>query len=182
MTAYMEEKYKEAFSLVRPYNGQFGKDYTMYELKSENGQDKGILVRRVKTGDQKIYQDNYLAFLLKQEIECRVEETANQVFGKCSVHYQIPELVFPASFPADMSGEKFLKNPWAMVKVTILPQNDENHSEEKVGAFLNAVREKGYVLGGTIRFPSAGKAIFALDEKGGIKYLEWRERREDEGN
>ena len=173
---YMEEKYGETFSLVGPWNGQFGKDYSMFELRSSQSPDERILVRRMKMEEREIYQDNYIAIILKSQIETRIKMMAEQTFGKCTVVYQIPELVFPEYFTADTSAEDVLKESASMVKVTICLQEWEENKEEQVKAFLYEVRKQGYILGGTISFLSGQEVIFSLDKDGNVRYLEWKEK------
>ena len=176
MISYMEEKYGEAFSPVQPFGGQLGKNLDALELKSEKFKGGGILVRRIYLKEQEVMQDNYLAFLLEREITCRIAAAAEQAFGESSVVYQIPELVFPADFPAKMSAEEFLRNPWSMVKVTIMPAAAEDRPAEKADIFFSILKEKGYIIGGTVLFSSGQRLIFSMGEEGTIRYLEWRER------
>lgn len=176
MISYMEEKYGEAFSLAGPFGGQFGKDLDMLELKSERYQKGGILVRRICCEGQEIMQDNYLAILLEKEITGQMRAAAEQAFGESTVVYQIPEMVFPADFPAEMTAEELLINPWSMVKVTITPAAVQGPPAEMADAFFTILKKKGYVIGGTILFPSGQKLIFSMGEEGKIRYLEWRER------
>ena len=174
MLTYMEEKYGESFSPLGPFNGQFGKEYVMLEVKSQTGPQEGILVRRIPTKGQECYQDNYLAFILKEDLEKRIKEAAEQTLGKCRVNYRVPELVFPADFSTDMTAEEFLVNPLSMVKVVIEPEEIRKDPEEMADAFLKSMKERGYCVGGAILFPDGQKAIFSIGEEGILKYLEWR--------
>ena len=101
MLEYMERKYGEDFTETETYAGQFGKDYTMLKVRSRRTQTEGILVRAIGK-EHTVYQDNYLAYLLKEEIEQQLTRIAGQSFGECKVFYRIPELVFPEDFPAHM--------------------------------------------------------------------------------
>ncbi len=195
MLSYMEKKYKEPFTAMTPYAGQFGKDYTMLKVKSKSGK-KGILVRVSGEGEG-VYQDNYLAYLLKDEIEQRIRKLARPIFGECKVFYRIPELVFPTYFPADMDVDAFLRHPDSKVRVYIYVKNLPTDRQGQFDAFLKVLQEKGYILGGIITYPedekmfgmitkdnftgdiyqgyrSLWEAVFSMGDEGELLYLEWK--------
>lgn len=174
MLAYMEEKYGESFSPLGPFNGQFGKEYAMLEVKSQTGPQEGILIRRIQTREQECYQDNYLAFILKESLEKSIKAAAEGTLGKCRVNYRVPELVFPAEFSPEMTAEEFLLNPLSMVKVVIVSEENRTDPAEVTDAFLESMKERGYCIGGAILFPDGQKAVFSIGEEGTLKYLEWR--------
>lgn len=198
MLKYMEQKYKEPFTATELYGGQFGKDYSMLKVKSGRSKTDGILVRAVKEECGYIYQDNYLAYLLREQIEQQMKMLAKPVFGECKVFYKIPEMVFPAEFPAEMEMEAFLKSPWSMVKIYIYVRKESPDIKEQVDQFLAALQEKGYRTGGVVSCPLDEKSyrmitrenftrdiylgyqyvaevIFSMDEKGNLAYMEWKE-------
>lgn len=198
MLKYMEQKYKEPFTATEPYAGQFGKDYSMLKVKSGNSKTDGILVRAVKEESGYIYQDNYLAYLLRDQIEQQMKILAKPVFGECKVFYKIPEMVFPAEFPADMEMEAFLKSPWSLIKIYIYVRKGSSNIDNQLDQFLAALQEKGYLIGGVVSCPLdeesyrmitrenftrdiylgyqyAAEVIFSMDEKGNLAYMEWKE-------
>lgn len=198
MLKYMEGKYKEPFIATETYAGQFGKDYSMLKVKSSRSKTGGILIRAVKGENGYIYQDNYLAYLLREQIEQQMKMLAVPVFGECKVFYKIPEMVFPAEFPADMELDAFLKNPLSMVKIYIYVRKGSSDVKEQLEQFLEALQGKGYLTGGVVSCPQneesyrlitrenftrdvylgyqyAAEAIFSLNEKGKPAYLEWKE-------
>lgn len=198
MLEYMERKYKEPFTALEPYAGQFGKPYSMLKVKSSCSKTDGILVRAVKEENGYVYQDNYLAYLLREQIEQQVKIIAKPVFGECKVFYKIPEMVFPADFPADMKMDVFLKNPYSMVRIYLYIRKDSPDMKEQLEQFLTALQEKGYLIGGVISCPLDEKsyrmitranftrdvylgyqykteAIFSMDVEGNLAYLEWKE-------
>lgn len=197
MVAYMEHKYGESFSVMEPYAGQLGKDYMMLRVRSNDRNQEGILVRA--SGTEKIsYQDNYLAYLLKEKIEQRLARIAGQSFGECKVFYQIPELVFPAEFPAHMEADAFLRHPLSKVRVYIYVRSftDLQDLKERADDFFLQTQSRGYIVGGVISCPLDGgmyemvteenykgdiyqgyqsvvEAVFSMDERG-VMYLEWK--------
>lgn len=202
MLLYMEQKYGEPFQVMEPYAGQLGKEYTMIRVRSMNKNKEGILVR-ASGKERQVYQDNYLAYLLKSEIEQRLKETADSVFGSCKVFYKIPELVFPEEFPADMDVDAFLKHPQSKVRIYIYVKRYPDHVQEQIDCFFERIKQKGYVIGGVISYPleeemyrmiteenfkgdiyqgyqSRTEAVFSMDEKGELMYLEWKGEHPDE--
>ena len=198
MLAYMEHKYGESFSVMESYAGQLGRDYTMFRVRSNDRNQEGILVRAF--GTEKIsYQDNYLAYLLKEEIEQQLTRIAGQSFGECKVFYRIPELVFPEDFPAHMEVDAFLRHPLSRVRVYVYVRNFLclQDIKEKADDFFLQTQNRGYIVGGVISCPldgemyemitednykgdiyqgyrSAVEAVFSMDERGKLMYLEWK--------
>ncbi len=196
MLAYMEQKYGEAFASAEAWGGQFGKDYTMLRVRSCSSGREGILVR-ASGKEPRVYQDNYLAYLLKEEIQQKLKALAVPVFGSCKVFYRIPELVFPQEFPADMEVDAFLRHPGSMVKIYIYVRKLPKDGQRQVEDFFALLQEQGYVIGGVISYPadenmygmiteenfrgdiyqgyqSIAEAVFSMDEKGKPIYLEWK--------
>lgn len=196
MLAYMEQKYGEPFRAMEPYGGQFGKDYTMLRVRAVKRKEEGILVRAWGR-EETVYQDNYLAYLLREDIEQRLSVPAEAAFGKCRVFYRIPELVFPADFPADMDVDAFLRHPQSQIKVYIYVRNFPQKVRKQAEYFFSLLKKEGYVLGGVLSYPadeemyemiteenftgdiyqgyqSAAEAVFSMNEKGEVVYLEWK--------
>lgn len=193
MLAYMEEKYGETFTEQEAYAGQFGKDYTMLKVRSRSRPGEDILVRSLQTGVT-VYQDNYLARLLRSEIEEKMAALAEPVFGECKVFYKIPELVFPPDFPADMTAEAFLRHPLSMVRIYVYVKSVPEDPQKLFQDFYASLRERGYFAGGVVSFAadeksycmitgenfvediyrgyeSAAELIFSMDEEGNLRTL-----------
>lgn len=198
MLDYMEQKYGEPFTAVESYAGQLGKDYTMLKVRSKRRNTGGILVRAVKDKGKIIYQDNYLAYLLKNQIEQRIRELAEPICGECKVFYKIPEMVFPEEFPADMEADAFLRHPDSMVRMYFYIRNISQDKQGQLKRLLEAFNRQDYIVGGVISYPADEKcygiitednftrdiylgyqydseAVFSMDEKGNLAYLEWKE-------
>lgn len=197
MLAYMEKKYKEQFAMVGSYGGQIGKDYVMMRVKSRSRPKDQALVRVSYENGRTVYQDNYLGFLLKEEIETVMQIEAEKVYGECKVFYKVPHLVFPASFDRNMSVEAFLKHPQAMVQMFIYPKNGMEEGKVNLEKLRVQLYKKGYRIKGVVSYPAekemyermspeqisrdgfAGytaseEAVFAMDEDGEFRYVKWK--------
>ncbi len=198
MLEYMEQKYEAAFTKQEPYGGQFGKNYSMLKVRCSEVKADGILVRNVWEGGKAIYQDNYLAYLLKEQIEQHFKELAEPVFGACKVFYKIPEMVFPIETSVDMKIEDFLKNSWAMVRIYLYIKESPLDKKKQVEKFCMLLQEKEYLAGGLTSWALDGEnyqkitgdnftkaayagyqyeteVIFSLKNKNASARLKWKE-------
>lgn len=202
MLKYMEDKYKEEFAIVGSYSGQLGKDYIMAQVKSSERPGDLALVRISYQAEETIYQDNYLGYLLKEQIENKIRIPAEEIYGECKVFYKVPGLVFPATFGPDMGAEAFLRHPNSMVQVFIYPKEaGTEDKEEKLQALAESFRERGYLIRGVVSYPeeremydvvtgenfyrdgffgyrAAAEAVFSMAEEG-FKYLKWKGESEE---
>lgn len=200
MLDHMKEKYGEDFVDGEACGGQFGKAYSMRKIYSASYPEEGVLVR-VMGEEEEIFQDNYLAYLLRDEIEECVKRIAGEAFGECKVFYKIPELVFPSEFPADMNVDAFLKHPLSMVRIYIYVKDSTSNNspldgQAQIDTFLAALSGKGYIIGGVISYPageemyemitednfagdiyhgykSRAEAVFSMKKGGELSYLRW---------
>lgn len=180
MLDYMKNKYGEDFVDGEACSGQFGKAYSMRKVYSASHPEEGILVRAMGE-EEKVFQDNYLAYLLRDEIEECVKRIAEETFGECKVFYKIPELVFPSEFPADMKADAFLQHPLSMVRIYVYvkdsplkdsPLNNRPLNggtlagstldrQKQIDNFLTALSGKSYIMGGVISYP-AGEGMYEM--------------------
>jgi len=197
MLRYMEEKYKELFAMVGSYGGQIGKDYTMVRVIGRSRPKEQALVRITYQNGENIYQDNYLGFLLKEEIESIMQECAEEIFGECKVFYKVPHTVFPPYFGPDMRAEEFLSHPQSMVQLFIYPKEGAERGKEDFGRFMERVSQKGYFIKGILSYPEDEKmyqmllggkyyrdgfggyraqreVAFAMKEDGSFRYVNWK--------
>lgn len=198
MLRYMEGKYKEPFTIVGSYGGQIGKDYTMVRIMSHSRPKEQALVRVTYHKDGNVYQDNYLGFLLKEEIEKVMQMQAEEIFGECKVFYKVPHMVFPTSFRPDMDAKEFLKSPEAMVQLFIYPKEGAESAKENFRHFTEALDAKGYCMKGIISYPedeemyelvlkgqyyrdgfggyrAEREVAFAMKGDGSFRYVKWKE-------
>ncbi|MGN0377378.1 MAG: hypothetical protein ACI4ED_07060 [Suilimivivens sp.] len=199
MMTYMRRKYGEEFTYVESYAGQAGKSYTMILVKSRAHSDFQALVRLSEREGKRYYEDNYLAYLLREDLEQIIGDYAKMCFGDCKIYYKIPTFVFPFYFKADMTPESFLGNPCSMPQFYIYPKNrdlDRKEWEEKMQDFRELNAKAGYKIRGTLSLAATEEAyegitevnfamsdyegyeawdelLFSMDEKGNFRYLRW---------
>lgn len=199
MLSYMKYKYGEEFSYVEGYAGQHGSSYTMILACSKKEPDKQALVRFSVVEGKKRYEDNYLAFRLKNALEKEIGGLAESAFGECKCFYKLPHFVFPPEFSANMKPGAFLRNPYAMAQFYIYPRDTKQEKEKQEKALeqfriLNA--KKGYKIRGTVSYPkdeknyesidaesflssdysgyeAASELVFSMDASGSFRYVRW---------
>lgn len=199
MLSYMKERYGEEFIHVESYAGQPGKPYITMLVERKANPSQVALVRVRSYNGHKYYEDNFLAYRLKEELEEKVKIPAERAFGKCKLYYKIPLFVFPGEFRADMSAEEFLSNPYAMPQFYIYPKNmssDKQIWEKKLQSFINRNVSEGYQIRGTLSVPASsenyqliqpdnfaesdyfgyeawGELVFSMDGEGKLRYMRW---------
>lgn len=199
MLSYMGCKYGEEFEFVEPYAGQAGKNYRMIRIRSREHEERTALVRLSEKNGKWHYEDNYLAFILREELERKEGDFARHCFGECKVYYKIPEFVFPFYFKADMKVQEFLRNPCSMPQFYLYFQVGEPVKEEwerKLQMFGSLNANEGYQIRGTLSFAaSAGdfeminaenfagsdyetyqafdELVFSMDGNGNFRYMRW---------
>lgn len=178
LLSHMQEKYGESFEIAEPYAGQFGKAYTSYILESKRYPDEKVLARiRENSGNYDI-EDNYIAILLKKDLEKVVEELAVNVWGECNVTYQVPVQVFPEYFDTGMEPEAFLKDSASNPKFFIVPVNRKSKRDLEAGLelFLDACKKEGYGMRGCVDALNE-MLLFSVQADGEILYMRWLEKR-----
>lgn len=199
MLSYMESRYGEEFGYVESYGGQPGKPYITMLAKRRNNPSQVALVRVRSFKGRRYYEDNFLAYLLRDELEKIISEKAEKSFGKCKLYYKIPLFVFPEDFHSNMSAELFLKNPYAMPQFFIYPKSatkDKAEWEKKLSSFITRNAREGYIIRGTLSLPASdahyemiqadnfaesdylgyeayGELTFSMNDEGKIKYMRW---------
>ena len=199
MLSYMEYKYGEEFNHVESYAGQPGKPYITMLVERKSNPNQVALVRVRSYNGRRYYEDNFLAYLLMDELEEKVMTLAEKSFGKCKLYYKIPVFVFPGEFRADMSAEDFLQNPYAMAQFYIYPKSaskDKDAWEKKLQSFINRNAGEGYQIRGTLSLPASednyemiqkdnfaesdylgyeafGELVFSMDHEGKTRYVRW---------
>ncbi len=176
LLAHMEDKYQEKFVYIEPYAGQLGADYTSVVLENVKYPGQEILARLTWIDGQVCYEDNYVAYLLQEKIECKMEKIAGEFFGNCRVTYRIPYFVFPEQFGADTTVEAFLSAKEVNTEILIIPEMQCSRDvwEKKLEEFRKEIAEKRYYVRGTVLCEEE-KLIFSIDECGEFSYMRWLE-------
>lgn len=199
MLSYMKYKYGEEFRHVESYAGQPGKPYITMLAERKSNPSQMVLVRVRSYNGRRYYEDNFLAYLLREELEEKVRVSAEKAFGACKLYYKIPLFVFPGDFRADMSAEAFLQNPYAMPQFYIYPENlseDKKAWEKKMSSFVAKNAKAGYRIRGTLSvaaskedyemisrdnfaesdylgYTAYGEIAFSMNEEGKMRYMRW---------
>lgn len=199
MLSYMRQKYEEEFDFEEDYAGQAGKSYTMILASSRENPERKALVRIRREGGERYFEDNYSAFLLKNELEEKITALSEPCFGPCKVFYKIPEFVFPEEFGADMSADEFLRHPCSGAQFYIYPEQTAGSGKEwvrRLAAFGRMNEASGYQIRGTVSLPESKKdydmiseqnfdksdyqgyepmaeLVFSMDEDGAFRYMRW---------
>lgn len=199
MLSYMKQRYGEEFVYVESYAGQPGKPYTTMLAERKRNPSQVVLVRVRSYNGRRYYEDNFLSYLLKEELEAKIRVLAERAFGKCKLYYKIPLFVFPGEFRADMGAEEFLQNAYAMPQFYIYPKKlsgDKEDWEKKLHSFIRRNAEKGYQIRGTLSVAASQenygmiqqdnfaesdylgyKALrelsFSMNEEGKLRYMRW---------
>lgn len=178
MLAYMEKKYKEPFTIVETYGGQVGKDYVMLKVRGKHADS--ALVRVMQEDGHAVYQDNYVGFLVRQEIQETLQPLAEEVFGTCKVFYMVPNLVLPRELRADADVTDFLRNPATMTRILIYPKKTVNDSLRRMEEFRKLLKENEYCFSGIISFPKeeAWYEMLCEENLGGENYLGYEAQEE----
>lgn len=172
MLSYMENRYEKEFIYLEDYAGQFGKAYEMIVVAPADCPEKKVLIRARKEEEETIYEDNYLAYLIKAEVEDIISPLADACFGESLVEYQIPQFVFPAAYGTDMTAEEFLSKEMSLPRFHIYPQNamEQDSLKECTEKFCALLQEEGYCGCGTV-YQEELRLVFSMDEKEGLRYL-----------
>lgn len=175
LLSYMKNKYSEEFSYVESYAGQLGKNYMTILVESQKYPERRALARLSVQKGKNCFEDNYLAFLMKEDIEEEMGQLAEACFGECRITYKIPQFVFPSDFLADMTAEQFLSEPSAMAQFDVYPKESEGEEaewEQKLDNFRKKNVEKGYQIRGTLHCGEKD-LVFSMDERGAFQYMRW---------
>lgn len=207
MLSFLKYKYGEEFSYVESYAGQYGSSYSMIMVRSRNQPDRQALVRLSFVNGKKVYEDNYLAFCLKDALEAEIGKLAQAAFGECKCFYKLPQFVFPAGFPAQMKPKAFLQSPYSMAQFYIYPKNRKKSRKDReadLEEFRARNAEKGYKIRGTVSYPAGeegyeglteesflnsdytgyraeAEIVFSMDAEGNFRYARWLSEEKEGG-
>lgn len=177
MLCFMKDKYGEEFEYIESYAGQAGKPYAMIRAESREHKDRQALIRMTEKDGKKYYEDNYLSYLLKEELEQKIGGLAQQCFGECEIRYKIPDFVFPRDFGLDMTADEFLKDPRTMAQFYIYPKDDGRQRKEwekSMYDFRDMNTKEEYRIRGSLRITDTDELLFSMDEEGNFRYMRWK--------
>jgi len=88
------------------------------------------------------FQDNYVAFLLKEEVEKEVEKIASEVYGDVKVYCQPIGNMLPSEWNRETTLEDF--NTENIYKLYLFLAGDESNKEKNINMFLEKYCERNF--------------------------------------
>lgn len=143
---YMKERYQDSedvFTVV--YSNWDSKEFEVW-MTSEKYEKADIRVRW--NFERREFNDNYLAYILKDEVEEKYLEVFAKVYGEENIRLEYkPGVVLPAGIgvrlPVDISVEEFLP-ALRSLKLHVLCVGNPEEKEEKMQEVLDTLYEKGW--------------------------------------
>ena len=107
MLKYMKEKYQEDFTPGLCEMASWAYSYDSMTVYSDKFPKEFIQVYRY---EKKIFKDNYMSFLFREEIEQIVHDIVETLFGRCVVIMHQSNFPVDVDLPKDASLDDYLKN------------------------------------------------------------------------
>jgi len=135
---YMEKKYGEKFE------GQyFGMNSGYLYVSPVNHPEWRVMVAFPKAKLWNVeFQDNYVAFLLKAEVEDAVEKIASEIYGDVKVYCCPIGNVLPSEWNRETTLEEF--NTRNTSKLYLFLAGDESNKEKNINMFLEKYCEANF--------------------------------------
>ena len=128
MLKYMNEKYNEDFKPGLCEMANWAYSYDSMTVYSDKFPGEFIQVYRY---NEKEFKDNYLAFLFREEVEKKVQEIVESLFGKCVVIMHISNLPVKGNLTKDASLNDYLENASSMNNLYIYLENYDSSKDYK---------------------------------------------------
>ena len=147
---YMENRYPEDDFTLDHYELQSEQNtYQITEIIITSAQfpDGEIHAKRWKTDKQWFYADNYMAFLLHDDIEACVHEIAERCFGECKVYMSSKwNSVVSSDFPTYANADYYLRSKPECGFAIYLPPDKLSMAEarERLELFKTELSNKEY--------------------------------------
>ncbi|WP_024346994.1 hypothetical protein [Lacrimispora indolis] len=126
---YMKKKYGEKFKAI-----EYGMDYSLYISPVSHPEWK-VTVSFPKPKLWKVeFQDNYVAFLLKDELESEVKNIATNVYGDCKVFCRPMGISLPEKWNRDTTLEEYNTKNISVLYLFI--GGDGSNKERDITVFL----------------------------------------------
>ena len=126
---YMRKKYGEKFKAI-----EYGMDYSLYISPVSHPEWK-VTVSFPKPKLWNVeFQDNYVAFLLKDELESEVKKIATDVYGDCKVFCRPMGFALPGEWNRDTTLEEYYTDNISTLRLFI--GGDGSNKERDVTTFL----------------------------------------------
>lgn len=119
MLNYMKEKYQEDFTPGLCEEANWAYSYDSMTVYSHKFPGEFIDVYRY---EKKIFKDNYIGFLFREEIENIIHNIAEPLFGRCVVIMHVSNFPLDKDLKKDTTLEEYLKNACPLNNVSIYIQ------------------------------------------------------------
>ena len=117
--SYMEEKYGESFTYVRPAGDSFSGTY-MLMVSCESLPEREIQVEIADfQSDNPVFMDNYLALKYEADTRSFLQTCAEEAFGRAEVFYSAANGGQSASLPGDASFSAYLEDRRVSLTATV---------------------------------------------------------------
>lgn len=147
MLDYMKKKYKEDFTPGLCQGANWAYSYDSMTVFSEKFPKEFIQVYRY---DNKIFKDNYMSFLFREEIEKMVFEIVEPLFGKCVVIMHVSNFPVHGNLSKEASVNDYLKNSPASNSFSIYLEGYNPSKDYMLGIEELRLRFKDKLLPGII--------------------------------
>jgi hypothetical protein len=144
MINYMEEKYEEEFVVVAVNTQVWTAEYTDIMVKPSKNPDDIVTVRTYMEAGKRIYEDNYIPILRREEFDAAYQKMASEVYGKCKVFATSIEAMttLPAEIDKNTKINDILSNPNVRGMISIFVEADTTKKDEQIEALRLKLKEK----------------------------------------
>lgn len=173
MVEYMEEKYGEEFTFIEATGTNKIKGSSQREatVSTERFPREQISVMADKDEDGNYYfRDNYVSFLLRDEIEKLLTEIAAPIYKDCKVIFDANTPVYPEETGKEITMDEYIK--WGSLNIYIClgPGADVEKKDEDIEKLRLKLKEKGVSCSILLWY-------FKDDKLGGIDHSNYRRYR-----
>lgn len=129
---HMNSKYGDSFTFVELANAGISMQMLNIWVESDRFPGEKVLVSGRKlslNGVPEEIRDNYTAFLFREETRAYLTELASQVYGECSVIYNVFACALPADVEPSLPFSSYIVKPNIGLIFSIITVTDSNHDE-----------------------------------------------------
>ncbi len=151
MMEYMSNKYEEEFKFIETTGGQLGDTQVNIYVSSESYPDYKVLVTGIKEGKNHYrYSDNYVQYLLKNQIDEIMSEIVSSIYKDCKVYYVPKETTLPEELDENTTVEEFFYKEGIFIKIFPTVKSDISRKDSDVETLRQSFKEKGIKANMTI--------------------------------
>ncbi len=154
MMSYMEEKYGEEFEVEALNTQVWTATYTGIQVKSAKFPEEVINVITYKNGTKRIYEDNYISILRRNDFNAAYQDQVNKVYKKSLVFATSISayLTLPSEIDQSTEINDILSNPDVRASVSIYVEDDSKNKDEQIDELRLLLKEKKWLSTITIYY------------------------------